>query len=341
MKAIVTNGNMDIKLCDIPIPEIGEDEVLVKVSAVGICGSDIPRVLSNVCPVYPTILGHEFCGVIAKAGANVTNVKVGQRVAGIPLVPCFECERCKKGRYGQCKNFLFLGTKLPGGMAEYLKCNCKNVLPISDEVTDIQGAMFEPITVALHAVFAAENCLQNSCGVVGCGTIGLSIIQCLKALGAKKIVAVDIDDEKLQVAKQLGADEIINTKSGEDAICNLELATVFECVGAQPSIHGAVKMTGDGATVVLVGLPRKDVVLTPEIFDKISKMELILKSTWMSYSAPFPGKEWTTAEKLFSENKINTDLMLEKVIAMEDVVPLFNSWNDGAPIGKKTIIKSE
>lgn len=340
MKAVVTNGDMDIKYCDVPMPQIEANEVLVKVNAVGICGSDVPRVLGHVCPVYPTILGHEFSGTIEKIGSDVKNVKVGQRVAGIPLVPCFKCENCKNGNYGQCKTFLFLGTKLPGGMAEYLKCSEKNVYPISDTVSDIEGAMFEPVTVALHAILSEGEVSSHSCAVVGCGTIGLMMLQCLNALGVKKIVAMDIDDEKLKIAKELGASETINTKTQPEKIDSVEVDRVYECVGIESSIQTAIKIAGVHSVVMLVGLPRKDVVLTPEIFDRISKRELKLKGSWMSYSGEYPGEEWKLTEEFFRDGKINTKVMIEKVIPLEEVPKLFEQWNNGAPLGKKVIIKN-
>lgn len=339
MKAIVVNGDMDIQIKKLPIPQLEDDHVLLKVSAVGICGSDVPRVLHHVCPVYPTILGHEFSGTVVSLGKKVTNIHVGQRVVGIPLVPCFECAQCKAGNYGQCEKFLFIGTKLPGAMAEYVKCPAKNLFPIPDAISDIEGAMFEPITVALHAILNAGDPRQNECTVVGCGTIGLMVIQCLRALGAAKIYAVDIAEEKLLLAQKSGADFLINTST--DSIQNHKpnSAFVFECVGANTSVATAIQAAGARAVVSLIGLPHRDVVLTPDLFDRISKLELTLKGSWMSYSSDFPGREWELAKELFLSHLIHTEIALEKILSLDDVPDLFSEWNQKGVSGKKIIIK--
>ena len=125
-------------------------EVLIKVKYTGICGSDVPRVNGDACHFFPNVLGHEFSGVIEEVGEGVTTLAKGDRIAGVPLVPCMECEDCQKGNYSLCKHYSFIGSRQFGSFAEYVVVPEKNAVKFEDEVSFEQGALFEPATVALH-----------------------------------------------------------------------------------------------------------------------------------------------------------------------------------------------
>ena len=185
MKAGVVHAPFDIRYEDINRPTPGKDQVLVKVKYTGICGSDIPRVNGNACHFYPNILGHEFSGVIAEIGADVTNVTPGDRVSGIPLIPCMKCEDCQKGDYSLCKHYSFVGSREFGSFAEYVVVPAANVAKFEDSVSFEQGAFFEPATVALHGLQRVPFQGGKSVAILGGGTIGMFVMQWANIFGAK------------------------------------------------------------------------------------------------------------------------------------------------------------
>ena len=185
MKAVVLYGQEDIGIEEVDRPKIGDDEVLVRVRATGVCGSDMPRVLGTGAHYYPIILGHEFSGQVAEIGSKVSNVAVGDKVSGAPLMPCHKCIDCSKGHYSQCKNYSFIGSRTSGSWAEYVKMPAINAVKLPDELGFVEGAFLEPITVALHGLFVMDFKGGTDLAIVGMGTIGLLTLQCAKALGAK------------------------------------------------------------------------------------------------------------------------------------------------------------
>ena len=152
MKALVIEADKVLTYKEIPVPELKADEVLVKVRACGICGSDIPRVLHGGTHFYPITVGHEFSGEVAKLGLNVKDVKLGARVTVAPLIPCSHCSECEQGLPAMCTHYSFIGSRQQGAMAEYVAVPAKNLIPIADNVTFEQAATIEPTTVAIHGV---------------------------------------------------------------------------------------------------------------------------------------------------------------------------------------------
>ena len=150
MKAAVLHASDDLRYEEYPTPEIQAGEVLVKVKATGICGSDIPRVLGQGAHFYPIVLGHEFAGEVVEVGADVGALKAGDRVTAAPLLPCLQCDDCQQGHYAQCKFYSFIGSRVQGSFAEYVKLPARNAVKFEQTVSFEQGAFFEPATVALH-----------------------------------------------------------------------------------------------------------------------------------------------------------------------------------------------
>lgn len=216
MKAAVLYGIGDIRNEMVDIPDINENEVLINVKYVGICGSDLPRAMISGLSgntKYPLILGHEFSGKIVKVGENVNRLMVGDRVAVSPLVPCGKCEYCKEGYYGLCEDYKIIGTRVNGAMAEYVKVPQDSVLKIPDSLDYETAAGIEPATIAYHGVAKTRIEPGNSVAVLGCGPIGQFAIQWAKIFGASKIYAFDIFEDKLSLAKKLGATDLINSKN--------------------------------------------------------------------------------------------------------------------------------
>lgn len=342
MKALVVRGIGEVVVEEINIPVVEEDEVLIKVCVCGICGSDIPRALDGSVHSFPIVLGHEFSGEVARIGGKVKNVKVGDRVTAAPLLPCGDCFYCKVGKPAMCENYSFLGSRKNGAMAQYVVIKAENVLILPDEVDNISGAMIEPITVAIHGIERVKVNAGATIIVFGAGTIGLLTLQCLKAIGAGKVYVVDIVEEKLELAKKLGADEVINSlkidvveyfeKHGKPEIA-------FETSGstiAQKQCLDIVKKLGK---VVYIGTATRDLGLPPSSFEKILRGELEVTGSWMSYSSPYPGYEWTTAIRFLKEGKIDTKSLVTNVFKMETGVEAFKLMRDKNALAIKVMFE--
>ena len=197
MKAAVIHGPGDIRIEDIPYPILEPGEVIVRIGACGVCGSDLPRALDGKAHFYPTVVGHEAAGEVVEVGAEVTRFDPGDRVAVAPLVPCMECEACQLGRYSLCRQYSFIGSRRQGCMAEYVAIPERSLVPIPKELSYEQAAMLEPATVSLYGRLKVGSLAGTSVTVLGVGTIGLFAVMWAKFLGASQVLAVDINDWKL------------------------------------------------------------------------------------------------------------------------------------------------
>lgn len=295
------------------MPQVSDGDVLVKVKATGICGSDIPRVLGNGAHSYPIVLGHEFSGEVVETGKDVKSVKVGDRVAGVPLLPCFKCEDCQKGNYSLCKFYSFIGSRAQGSFAEYVKVPEKNAVKFGSNVSFEQGAFFEPSTVALHGLNCAGYHGGEDVAILGGGTIGLFTAQWARIFGAKRVFVFDIDNDRLALAKKLGADVTINTleEGFMDKVAEFTnkkgFGFVYETAGVDITMKLAFELAGNKASVCFIGTPTKDLVFTPKLFENLNRKEFKLTGSWMSYSAAFPGKEWELTAHYFSTGALKFD----------------------------------
>ena len=329
LKAAVLHGQNDLRVEKVDMPKINEGEVLVRVKASGVCGSDMPRVLGTGAHYYPIILGHEFSGEVVEIGKNVTNVQVGDKVAGAPLLPCHKCVDCLRGYYSQCKHYSFIGSRTSGSWAEYVKMPAINAVKLPDEVSYIEGAFLEPITVALHGLFVMDFRGGFDVAIVGMGTIGLLTLQCAKALGAKNIYAFDIEDEKLSIAKEYGAHCCINT--GEEgfkekvweATNGRGFSQVIETAGVEFTEKLALEIASNKGNVMFIGTPSKPITLQPREFEYLNRKELTVRGSWMSYSAPFPGEEWELAAYYLKTKEIKVDRLIDRRIDMESLAAAF------------------
>ena len=313
MKAAVVCANEDVRYMDIEEPQVSAGMVKIRVKASGICGSDIPRVLHNGVHFYPIVLGHEFSGEVVEIGEGVTKVRVGDKVTGAPLLPCLTCDDCQNGNYSLCKNYSFIGSRQQGSNADYLVIPERNAVPFDKSISYEQGAMFEPSTVALHGLKLNDYKGGEYVAVLGCGTIGIFTAQWAKIFGAKKVVVFDISDERLALAKRMGADEVVNTTK-ENYMAEAKAITggkgygyVFETAGQIPTMHMAFELAGNKANVCFIGTPHVDLTFTPKMWENMNRKEFKLTGSWMSYSAPFPGKEWELTAHYFATGQLKYD----------------------------------
>ncbi|EGW35969.1 zinc-binding dehydrogenase family protein [Desulfosporosinus sp. OT] len=333
IKAIKLFAPGDVRVEDVEIPELEAGNVLVKVKAVGICGSDIGRV--NVFGAYrPNLtVGHEFSGEIVavnEAGAW----KVGDRVVVAPLIPCKSCQWCATGHYSLCESYDYFGSRRDGAMAEYVDVPVGNLLLTPDNVSFEAGAMTDPAANAIHAIWNGGLSSGETVAVFGAGPIGLFAIQFAKILGASRVIAVDIKDDKLAVAKNVGADEVINGLT-EDPIEKLSALTggkginlVIETAGSRIAQNQAVCSAGKLARVVFVGISHDKLELSEKAVNTILRHELAVKGSWNSFSNPFPGREWTYSLELMSEGKLQTDVITSHRLSLDEGPEIFKKLMD-------------
>ena len=255
---------------DLPIPQVGDDEVLIKVHCAAICGTDI-HILewdewSKKRVHAPVVLGHEAAGEIVAVGKNVTERKVGQRVSCDSHIFCGECEFCKNGMPHICKNVKIWGVQQDGAFAEYAKIRWDCTFLLEDDISDEAACMFEPMGAGVHGVEAAE-VAGKTVLVSGCGPIGLTAISACKTFGATKVIACDLIDEKLEVAKKMGADVTLNSGTC-DLVAEVKALTngagvdaAIDITGAGPAINTALKCLRAAGRLVCVGLPTKPVTI--------------------------------------------------------------------------------
>lgn len=314
MKAAVLYGDEDIRYEDYPTPQIAQGQVKVRVKACGICGSDIPRVLSGGAHYYPIVLGHEFSGIIAEVADDVQSVKVGDYVAAIPLIPCMKCDDCKNGLFSLCKNYTFVGSRVQGGFADYVVLPEKNVVKIDDKLSFEQGALFEPSSVARHGVALSK--LQPDCtvAVVGGGTIGAFVAQWARIMGARKVVVFGRNKQRLQINKRLGADVIISTEDENYMQLALDETAnkkgydyVFDAAGTEQTIKLSLMLAGNRSTICFVGTPTRSIELSKKEWELINRKELWVTGSWMSGGNPYPGEDWTETARHFALGDLRYD----------------------------------
>lgn len=318
MKSAVFYGNKDMRIVDTTIPVLKDHEVLVQVKACGICGTDVHIFhgdpgAAEVTP--PTILGHEFSGVIVEVGNAVTRWKKEDRVCVDPNHPCGECDPCRSGVVHFCEHMIGYGTTMNGGFAQYCAVHESQLYQLADHVSFEQGAMSEPVACCVHGIDLCELHAGSHVVVIGGGMIGLLMIQLARLSGAAAVVCLEPIKEKRDVAKKLGADLTIDPLT-EDVDAKLRpfghIDCVIECVGRTSTIEQAIHIAGYQAIVMMFGLtgPKDEVAIKPfEIFQK----ELILKS---SYINPCTQQR---AVDLISSGRLDVSSMIYDVCGLEEL----------------------
>ncbi len=347
MKAGVVVAPGDIRVSELDRPAPGPGDVLVRVALTGICGSDVPRVLGDASHFYPNVLGHEFSGTVEAVGDEVTSVAPGDRVAGVPLVPCLECEDCRSGNYALCKHYSFVGSRQFGAFAEFVVLPARNVVRFDAEVPFDRGVFFEPSTVAVHALLLAVHDADrfpagSTVAVVGSGTIGILLGQWARIWGAETVVIVGRREARLQAARSVGIEHALDSTAGDfkerlaGIVGDRGFDFVFECAGSGDTIKLSIGLAGSRATVCFVGTPKDEITFSVSEWELINRNELWLTGSWMSYSAPFPGREWSLTAEHFSAGDLGvTAEMIDTVYPLDRIADAFARFAGAdRPIGK-------
>lgn len=348
MKAGVVHAKNDIRYEDIPKPTAAPGKVVVKVKYTGICGSDIPRVNNGTCHFFPNVLGHEFSGTVDEVGEGVTGLKAGDRVAGIPLIPCMACEDCQKGNYSLCRHYSFIGSRQFGSFAEYVAVPEKNVIKFENTVSFEKGAFFEPATVALHGLRRLDYVGGGRTAVLGGGTVGMMTAQWAKIFGAKSVSVFDLLDERLELAKRLGCDYGVNS-GGADLMKRVDEITdghgfdyVYETAGNPKTTELAFQIAANRAQVCMIGTPTREISFSAGTWENINRKEFVLTGSWMGYSAPFPGDEWELTAYYFKTGALKFDnSFIFKKIPLSKIDSAFEMFKTPGAVKGKILIDSE
>ena len=284
MRALMLSGPRQLDVVDVPLPEIRADEVLVRIAACGICGSDVHGYdLSSGRRIPPLVMGHEGAGVVAEVGDRVTQFSVGDRITFDSTVFCGECEYCRRGTTNLCLAREVLGVssrefRRHGAFAEYLAVPERICHALPPEIPLEHAAIIEAVAVALHAVSLAPPGPDTTSVVVGAGVIGALVIQALRARGVRSILAVDQDDTRLAVARSCGATHIVNineddpVRAARDITHGLGATHSYEVVGSSPALATAIEAVERGGHVTLIGnvAPRVDLPLQVAVSRQLS-----------------------------------------------------------------------
>ena len=297
MKACVLEAVGELVYKEVDTPKPGRGEVLVKIRASGICGSDIQRVWEKGTYSFPTIPGHEFSGEVAGVGEGVAESWLGRRVAVFPLLPCGKCACCESGNYVQCSNYDYYGSRRDGGFAEYIAVREWNLVPLPDGLDYIPAALCEPCAVAVHALSKANIPLGGTVVIYGAGAIGLMTGKIAEMSGAGRVVLVDIDPAKLGFAKKAGFTNVVSPGDTE----GLQADVCVEGTGVSAGLEGCLKTAKTFGTVICLGNPARDMALTQKGYWEILRKELMLKGTWNSSYSQLKN-DWETALRVLSKN---------------------------------------
>lgn len=334
MKAAVLHAPGDLRVEEVPVPRPAAGEVLVKIGAAGICGSDIGRVMVTGTYRFPTIPGHEFAGTVAELGEGVEGLALGDTVAVAPLIPCRRCEWCRAGKFSLCDDYNFVGSRRDGAFAQYLCAPAENVLKVPSGVSPEVAATIEPAAIILHGIHKLDIKLGDAVAVVGCGALGFFALQFAKLSGARPLIAIDVDEEKLGLARQVGADTCINPAK-TDAVAAIRAATgdrgvaiSLECAGSGPGRDLAILAAAKQGKVMLYGTAYGDVTFAEKAFARIVREELEVIGSWNSYSLPFPGKEWFDIIGLLADGRLVVDPLITHRAALEEAPKIFKALKE-------------
>lgn len=341
MKVAVMNGIGKMGFEEREIPKVKDNEVLVKLDYVGICGSDLHYYETGAIGDYvvepPFVLGHEPGGVVVEAGKNVTHLKAGDRVALEPGKTCGHCEFCKTGRYNLCPDVVFFATPpVDGVFQEYVAHEADLCFKLPDNVSTLEGALIEPLAVGFHAAMQGNAHAGQTAVVMGAGCIGLVSMMALKAMGVSKVYVVDIMQKRLDKAMELGADGVINGAE-KDAVqvvmrltenkgCDLAIETAGTQITTVQTIH----MTKKGSTIVLVGYSKSGEMTLPMslALDK----ELTFKTVFR-YRHIYP-----MAIEAVASGKVNLKGIVTDIFSLEEAQKAMDySVNNKADVVKAVI----
>jgi len=321
MKAAVFYGKGDIRVeTNFPTPSVKENEVLIRVKACGVCGTDV-HIFSGAQGATdcnpPVILGHEFSGVVEKTGSSVTHVKVGQHVTVNPNISCEACDQCRRGNPHFCDHMAATGVNYNGGFAEYCVVLEKQVFILPDSVPFEEAAMCEPVACCLHGIDLSQIQCGDTVLIVGGGTIGMIMLQLAQMSGATRIAMLETNEKRFALAKKLGADIVLNPlkENVSEAIraagCE-DIRVAIECVGRPETVEYAIEYAGKAATVMIFGLTNPDCAIPFKPFEAFKK-ELTVKTSYVNPNTQGRAAQIITSGRLNLADLISDRISLDHI----------------------------
>lgn len=311
-----------IEFREIPTPEAGPGQVLVKIQKIGICGSDI-HVYHGEHPFtkYPITQGHEVSGEIAALGPGVTGFVLGQKVTIQPQVVCGNCWPCRHGKYNLCEELKVMGFQTTGVASRFFAVDESKVTPLPDSMSFDEGAMIEPLAVAVHAVQRAGDVAGKDICVLGAGPIGILVAQVAKGLGARKVMITDVSKIRLEKARECGADVCVNTREkdfGEEFLRCFgpdKADVIYDCAGNNITMGQAIQYARKGSTIILVAVfaTRGDVDLAV-----LNGHELDLNTSMM-----YRNEDYLKAIELVKEGKVQLKPLISKHFPFQEYLAAY------------------
>lgn len=341
MKALLLSEYKHLDMADVPEPEIGPDELLIRVRACGICGSDVHGYDgSSGRRIPPVVMGHEAAGVVAAVGQAVSDMREGDRVTFDSTVWCGHCHFCRRGQVNLCDNRQVLGVscgeyRRMGAFAEYVSVPRRICYRLPDELPFEKAAMIEAVSVAVHAVSLTPVTLNDTALVVGAGMIGLLTLQAAKLAGCGRVIITDVDQSRLETARELGASEVIlarNTDVAEEVKTmtgGLGADIAFECVGATPTIQNSIASTRKGGTVTLIGN------IAPQV--EIPLQSVVTRQIRLQGSCASSG-EYPACIDFLARGAIRVDTMLSAIAPLEEGPRWFERLHQREPNLMKVVL---
>ena len=315
MNAAVLHAVGDLRFERVNIPKREKGEVLLKIFASGICGSDIARIFTKGTYNFPTIPGHEFAGEIVESeNKNL----IGRKAAVFPMLPCRNCGACEIGEYAQCENYDYYGSRRDGGFAEYIAVKEWNLVMIPDGLSYEEAAICEPAAVALHAINQANIKLGDKVVIYGAGPIGMLLSQWAKINGAGLVKVADIDPTKIEFAKKSGFGEYNGSFKAD---------VVIEGSGASSALENCLKTAGNFGRVVLMGNPLGDMNISQKAYWEILRKQLILAGTWNS-SYNGMKNEWQISLDAMKSGSLNVKPLITHRFDLKNCNKAFEMMRD-------------
>jgi len=335
-QVMVAPGKIEFRNIDKPVPK--ENEVLIKIMSIGICGSDI-HVYHGKHPFtkYPVTQGHEVSGQIVEVGKNVSNLFVGQKVTVQPQVVCGKCYPCRHGKYNVCEELKVMGFQTTGLASEYFAVDAAKVTPLPDDMDFDEGAMIEPLAVAVHAIRQFGDVTGKKVVVLGAGPIGNLVAQTAKGMGASEVLITDISDIRLLKAKECNIDYCINTRNFdlgdviEEKFGPDKADVIYDCAGNDISMGQAIKHARRGSVIILVAVFSK---LANVDLAVLNDHELDLKTSMM-----YRNEDYIKAIQLVNEGKVLLKPLITQRFPFKDYQKAYEYIDSNTEKTMKVIIR--
>jgi len=337
MRAAVLKEPGMIAVVDVAIPSIGEDDLLVKVAACGVCGSDIPRMNFAGAYYHPIICGHEFSGFVEAKGRDVTGFEIGDLVTVPPLLPCRSCESCQAGHYSLCEDYDYFGSRRDGAYAQFVSVPSNNAMKMPPGIDPRAAAMMDPAAIARHAILRTKLSDGMSVAIIGAGPIGLFAIQWAKLAGASRILAVDINQQKADMAIEAGA--TLTATSDDEALAHAGRGfdVVIESAGVPDTIALATRLTARRGEAAFIGIPHRPVEFDKSTFGHFLRFEVSLHGCWNSFSDPFPGREWAESAEKLASGELKWEFMITHELGLDMLPEMMKSLHNQSGFSSKVL----